>query len=33
LSAVKLVKYDEEGWTAKRTKTMEQIKDVLQDSR
>ena len=33
LSAVRLVKYDEEGWTAKRTKTMEQIKDVLQDSR
>lgn len=33
LSAVKLVKYDEEGWTAKRTKTMEKIKDVLQDSR
>ncbi len=33
LSAVKLVKYDEQGWTAKRTKTMEQIKDVLQESR
>jgi iron(III) transport system substrate-binding protein len=33
LSTVKLVKYDEEGWTAKRTKTMEKIKDVLQDSR
>ena len=31
--AVKLVKYDEEGWTEKRTKTLEQIKDVLQDSR
>ena len=33
LSQVKLVKYDEEGWTDKRTKTLEQIKDVLQDSR
>jgi iron(III) transport system substrate-binding protein len=33
LSQVKLVKYDEEGWTEKRTKTLEQIKDVLQDSR
>ncbi|MBS0539774.1 MAG: extracellular solute-binding protein [Proteobacteria bacterium] len=33
LSSVKLLKYDEEGWTDKRTKTMEQIKDVLQDSR
>ena len=31
LSQVKLVKYDEEGWTEKRTKTLEQIKDVLQD--
>ena len=33
LSQVKLVKYDEDGWTEKRTKTLEQIKDVLQDSR
>ncbi len=33
LSSVKLVNYDEEKWTAARTKTMEQIKDVLQDSR
>ena len=33
LSAVKLVKYDEDGWTDKRTKTLERIKDVLQDSR
>jgi iron(III) transport system substrate-binding protein len=33
LSQVKLVNYDEEGWTEKRTKTLEQIKDVLQDSR
>jgi iron(III) transport system substrate-binding protein len=33
LSSVKLVNYDEEKWTAARTRTMEQIKDVLQDSR
>ena len=33
LSQVKLVNYDEEGWTEKRTKTLEQIKDVIQDSR
>jgi iron(III) transport system substrate-binding protein len=33
LSSVKLLNYDEEGWTAKRGKTMEQIKDELQDSR
>jgi iron(III) transport system substrate-binding protein len=32
LSSVKLVNYDEDKWTAARTKTMEQIKDVLQDS-
>ena len=33
LASVKLVNYDEDGWTEKRTKTLEQIKDVLQDSR
>jgi iron(III) transport system substrate-binding protein len=33
MSAVKLVKYDEEGWTAKRTKTLERIKDLIQESR
>jgi len=33
LSAVKLVNYDEEKWTAARAKTMEQIKDTLQESR
>jgi len=33
MSDVKLVKYDEEGWTAKRTKTLEKIKDVIQDAR
>jgi iron(III) transport system substrate-binding protein len=33
LSSIKLVNYDEQGWTDKRTATMEKIKDVLQDSR
>src|SRR5471030_2254534 len=33
LSSVKLVNYDEEKWTAARAKTMEQIKDTLQESR
>jgi iron(III) transport system substrate-binding protein len=33
LSSVKLLNYDEQGWTEKRVKTMEQIKDVLQESR
>jgi iron(III) transport system substrate-binding protein len=33
LSSVKLLNYEEEKWTAARTKTMEHIKDVLQDSR
>jgi iron(III) transport system substrate-binding protein len=33
MSDVKLAKYDEEGWTEKRTKTLERIKDVLQESR
>lgn len=33
LSSVKLVTYDEQGWTDKRTETMEKIKDVLQESR
>jgi iron(III) transport system substrate-binding protein len=33
MSAVKIVKYDEEGWTEKRAKTLEKIKDVIQDSR
>jgi iron(III) transport system substrate-binding protein len=33
MSQVKLVKYDEEGWTAKRTKTLEKIKDMIQESR
>jgi iron(III) transport system substrate-binding protein len=33
LSSVKLLNYDEQGWTDRRAKTMEQIKDVLQESR
>ena len=33
MSAVKIIKYDEDGWTEKRAKTLEKIKDVLQDSR
>jgi iron(III) transport system substrate-binding protein len=33
MSDVKLIKYDEEGWTEKRAKTLEKIKDVIQDSR
>jgi iron(III) transport system substrate-binding protein len=33
MSEVKLARYDEAGWTAKRTKTLEQIKDMIQDSR
>ena len=33
MSQVKLVKYDEEGWTEKRSKTLEQIKDIVQESR
>ena len=28
---MKIIKYDEEGWTEKRTKTLEQIKDVIQE--
>jgi len=33
LADVKLVKYDEEGWTAKRNETMDRIKDVIQKTR
>jgi iron(III) transport system substrate-binding protein len=33
MSAVKLLKYDEEGWTERRAKTLEKIKDAIQDSR
>ncbi len=33
LTDIKLVKYDEEGWTAKRGETMDRIKDVIQKTR
>ena len=33
LSDIKLVKYDEDGWTAKRNETMDRIKDVIQSTR
>jgi iron(III) transport system substrate-binding protein len=33
MSAVKLAPYDEAGWTDKRGKTLEKIKDVIQESR
>jgi iron(III) transport system substrate-binding protein len=33
LASVKLLPYDEEGWTARRKETLEKIKDVLQESR
>jgi iron(III) transport system substrate-binding protein len=33
LSDLKIVKYDEAGWTAKRTETMERIKETIQKTR
>ena len=33
LSGVKLLKYDEDGWTQKRGETMDRIKDVIQTTR
>jgi hypothetical protein len=33
LSDIKLVKYDEAGWTAKRTETMGRIKEAIQKTR
>lgn len=33
MSAIKIVNYDEAGWTERRAKTLEKIKDVIQDSR
>jgi iron(III) transport system substrate-binding protein len=33
LASLKMLKYDEEGWTDKRKETLERIKDVLQESR
>ncbi|MEO7727809.1 MAG: extracellular solute-binding protein [Burkholderiales bacterium] len=33
LKGVKLVRYNEEAWTAKRTETLEKIKDLIQETR
>jgi len=33
LKSVKMAKYDEEAWTAKRTETLEKIKDLIQETR
>lgn len=33
LKTVKMVKYDEEGWTARRTETLEKIKELIQETR
>ena len=33
LSDIKLVKYDEEGWTARRGETLERIKESIQKTR
>jgi iron(III) transport system substrate-binding protein len=33
LSEIKLVKYDEAGWTAKRGETMDRIKETIQKTR
>jgi len=33
LSSLKMLTYDEAGWTDRRKETMERIKDILQDSR
>ena len=33
MSQIRIANYDEQGWTDKRAKTLEKIKDVLQDSR
>ena len=33
LSSVKLIPYNEEGWTAKRKETLEKIKDLVQETR
>lgn len=33
LSSVKLLNYNEEGWTEKRKETLERIKDLIQESR
>jgi len=33
LSSLKILPYDEEGWTAKRTETLEKLKDTIQATR
>jgi iron(III) transport system substrate-binding protein len=33
LSSLKLLPYDEEGWTAKRSETLEKIKELIQETR
>lgn len=33
MSQIRIANYDEQGWTDQRAKTLEKIKDVLQDSR
>ena len=32
LTDVKLIKYDEDGWTEKRAETAQKIKDIIQDA-
>jgi iron(III) transport system substrate-binding protein len=33
LKSLKLLEYDEDGWTAKRTETLAKLKDVIQETR
>ena len=33
LASVKVLKYDEEGWTAKRTDTLAKLKETIQETR
>jgi len=33
LSSLKIIKYDEEGWTAKRKETLDKIRDMIQETR
>jgi iron(III) transport system substrate-binding protein len=33
LSSLKLLKYDEDAWTAKRTETLQKLKDLIQETR
>ena len=32
-SSIKLIPYDETGWTAKRAESLEKIKDIIQETR